>query len=144
MTLVVDAAPLVALADANDARSLAVLRCLERERGELVLPAPITVEADYFLGERLGGEAQERFVEDIASGLYRLEGLTTAEHREVHRLMQHYRGLRPGLADLSVVILAFRFNTLRILTFDYRHFRAMRPLQGGSFQLLPIDEADDA
>jgi hypothetical protein len=27
----------------------------------------------------------------------------------------------------------------RLLTFDERHFRTIRPLQGGSFTLLPAD-----
>lgn len=45
-----------------------------------------------------------------------------------------------GLADLSVLAVARRFNTLRILTFDERRFRTLRPLDGGSFVLLPAVE----
>jgi predicted nucleic acid-binding protein len=45
------------------------------------------------------------------------------------------------LADLSIVVLAHRFRTTRIATFDERHFRALRPLDGGSFTLLPADAA---
>jgi len=48
--------------------------------------------------------------------------------------------LRLGLADLSVVVLARKLKTRRILTFDQRRFRAIRPLQGGSFTLLPADQ----
>jgi hypothetical protein len=40
---------------------------------------------------------------------------------------------------LSVVILAHRFRTRRLLTFDERHFHAITPLAGGSFTLLPRD-----
>jgi predicted nucleic acid-binding protein len=47
--------------------------------------------------------------------------------------------LKLGLADLAVVIMARRHDTLRILTFDERDFRAVTPLQGGAFQLLPAD-----
>jgi hypothetical protein len=37
--------------------------------------------------------------------------------------------------------LAGRYRTRRLLTFDERHFRALRPLGGrGQFKLLPIDE----
>ena len=50
--------------------------------------------------------------------------------------MQH---LNLGLADLSVAVLASRLGTRRILTFDQRHFRAVRPIQGGTFTLLPDD-----
>ena len=49
------------------------------------------------------------------------------------------RGGYPGLADLSLVVLAARFKTTTLLTFDERHFRNIEPLQGGRFTLLPID-----
>jgi hypothetical protein len=32
-----------------------------------------------------------------------------------------------------------RLGTRRILTFDQRHFRAVRPIHGGVFTLLPAD-----
>ncbi len=44
-----------------------------------------------------------------------------------------------GVADLSVAIVAHKLRTRRILTFDERYFRAVRPLQAGEFTLLPAD-----
>jgi hypothetical protein len=41
-----------------------------------------------------------------------------------------------------VVILAHRFRARRLLTFDERDFRAVTPLAGGSFTLLPRDGMD--
>jgi predicted nucleic acid-binding protein len=42
------------------------------------------------------------------------------------------------LADATpLVALAARLHTNRILPFDERHFRVVRPLQGGAFELLP-------
>jgi predicted nucleic acid-binding protein len=55
-------------------------------------------------------------------------------------LNDQYRDLDVGLTDLSLIVIAARFGTTRILTFDERHFRTMRPLQGGVFALLPFDE----
>jgi predicted nucleic acid-binding protein len=37
------------------------------------------------------------------------------------------------------LVLAARHRTKRILTFDERDFRRLRPLDGGSFTLLPAD-----
>jgi predicted nucleic acid-binding protein len=54
-------------------------------------------------------------------------------------LERQYADLRPGLADLSVVVIAARLRATRILTFDERHFRAIRPLYGDAFTLLPAD-----
>jgi len=78
-----------------------------------------------------------------AAPLVALANISDPQRAAVGRVFQ--ADLRLGLADLSVVVLAARLDTLRILTFDYRHFRAVRPLQGGSFVLLPMDEnAEDA
>ncbi|HEV8635715.1 MAG TPA: hypothetical protein VG370_15925 [Chloroflexota bacterium] len=49
------------------------------------------------------------------------------------------RGRAIGLADASLVVLAQRFRTRRLLTFDERAFRNVAPLQGGAFLLLPAD-----
>jgi hypothetical protein len=43
----------------------------------------------------------------------------------------------PGLADLSLVVLASRLDTRRLARFDLRRFRDLRPLAGGAFELLP-------
>lgn len=47
--------------------------------------------------------------------------------------------MRIGLADASLVILAARYGTTRLLTFDEKHFRVIRPLQADAFTLLPAD-----
>ena len=44
-----------------------------------------------------------------------------------------------GLAGASVVVLAAQHVTTRVLTLDLRHFRAMEPIQGGHFTILPAD-----
>ena len=56
----------------------------------------------------------------------------------VVHLERRYADLDVGLADLSVVVLAERWGTRRPLTLD-DHFRALRPLAGGQFTLLPFD-----
>jgi predicted nucleic acid-binding protein len=80
-----------------------------------------------------------RFLDDVAAGRFRVEGLTPAEHGIALELDQAYGDLRLGLADLSVLVLAHRFRTRRLLTFDERDFRAVRPIAGGAFTLLPAD-----
>ncbi len=50
-----------------------------------------------------------------------------------------YADLDLGLADCALVVLAARHRTTRILSFDERHFRAIAPLHGTAFTLLPAD-----
>jgi uncharacterized protein len=76
----------------------------------------------------------------VADGRLRVEGLSREEHDIVLDLDGRYSDLDVGLADLSVVVMAQRFRTRRLLTFDERHFRKLRPIAGGTFTLLPADQ----
>jgi hypothetical protein len=44
-----------------------------------------------------------------------------------------------GLADCALIVQAARRRTTRILSFDERRFRAVTPLYGDAFTLLPAD-----
>lgn len=139
MTLILDAAPLVALADAREPQLEALLKIREEEEGSLVLPAPVAAEVDYLLGVRFGEAARRAFLSDLAARRYDVACLEAGDYRTVAELDARYADLGLGLADCSILVLAERFGTWRLLSFDERHFRAVTPLQGGSFQLLPAD-----
>lgn len=141
MTLIVDAAPLITLVDRRDRLQSTVERILSDEPGELVLPAPVSAEVDYLVRERLGRAAHREFLAELADGTFQVACLEQTDYELVVRYDGQYADLDLGLADISVVILAHRFKTRRILTFDERHFRAVRPLDGGSFVLLPRDSS---
>lgn len=139
MTLILDAAPLVAAGDVRDPMGPAVRQLISQEPGDLVIPAPMTAEVDYLLGQRLGRRARLAFLSDLAAGRFQVICLDGADCQLILQYEERYADLDVGLADLSVVALARRFQTNRILTFDERHFRALRPQAGGGFILLPAD-----
>lgn len=139
MTLLLDAGPLVALADAGEPRRDAILAAIRDEPGSLVIPAPTTAEVDYLLGQRLGDPARRAFLTDLAAGRFTVACLERKDYATVADLEARYADLRLGLADCALVVLAKRHETTRILSFDERHFRAVAPLGGGSFTLLPAD-----
>lgn len=139
MTLILDAAPLVASADAKEPKLDALLRIRDQEEGPLVLPAPVATEVDYLLGVRFGEAARRAFLSDLAAQRYEVACLEASDYATVASLDARYADLGLGLADCSVVVLAERYETRRLLSFDERHFRAVSPLQGGSFALLPAD-----
>jgi len=139
LTLIVDAAPLVALADAAEPRRAAILETLREEPGSLVIPAPTTAEVDFLLAQRFGDAARRAFVGDLAAGRFTVDCLEREDYAMVDELEARYEGLGLGLADCALVILARRHRTRRVLSFDERHLRAVAPLDGGAFTLLPAD-----
>jgi uncharacterized protein len=137
--LIVDAAPVLALANAGDRSHRAVSAVLRDWPGALVIPAPVTAEIDFLLGRRIGRAARLAFLDDLAASRFRVESLDAVEHGEARALEERYADLDLGLADCALVVLARRLATRAILTFDERHLRAVQPLQGGTFTLLPAD-----
>jgi len=139
LTLVIDAGPLVALADANEPRRDAILDAIRDEPGSLVIPAPTTAEIDHLLGRRFGDAARRAFLADLAAGRFTVACLEREDYATVAELEARYADLKLGLADCSLIVLAQRHQTTRILSFDERHLRAVAPLDGGLFTLLPAD-----
>lgn len=139
MALIVDAGALYAQADRNDPDHAAVIETLQRERGALVTSQVAAAEADYLILTRLGVDVELAFLDDLATGTFQADGLGADEIGTARDLARGHRDLKLGLADASLVVLAHRHRTRRLLTLDERCFRAITPIQGGAFQLLPHD-----
>jgi predicted nucleic acid-binding protein len=105
-----------------------------------VLSPLSAAEVDCFLQKLRGRHGNAEFVTDLGAGRLEVPCLERADFAAIGELNRRYRDLSPGIADLSMVVLAARYGTTRLLTFDQRHFRLIRPLQGGVFTLLPFDE----
>jgi predicted nucleic acid-binding protein len=139
VALIVDAGALYAQADVAEPHHEAVVEVLTVEREELVTSQLVVAEADYLILKRLGVDVEIAFLEDLEAGTYTVDCLTQAELGIARELVEQYRDLELGVADASLVVLAQRHATQRILTLDERAFRAVTPLQGGAFTVLPAD-----
>lgn len=140
MRLIVDTTPIIAQVEPDHPGRAPAAAVLEGE-SRLPMLSPATIaEIDYFLQKKRGPHGNATFISDLAAGRFEIAHLDVADFVEIDRLNRRYRDLSPGIADLSIVVLAARYRTTRILTFDQKHFRLLRPLQGGTFTLLPFDE----
>jgi len=139
MTLIADAGTLFAQADADDPEHEAVVALLEAESGPLVTSQVAVAEADYLILTRLGVEVELAFLDDLAAGTFVVDCLDRKELGAARDLARRYRDLELGLADASLAVLADRHRTERIASFDERAFRAITPLRGGAFTILPAD-----
>ena len=138
--LILDTGPLLAPARSTDPLSRRVAALLRSETQQPILPAPVAAELDYMLTARRGPQGNAALLRDLAAGRFEVANLELADYATINWLNERYYALGAGLTDLSLVVVAARYRTTRLLTFDQRHFRALRPLQGGAFVLVPFDE----
>lgn len=140
MAVVIDAGPLIALGDPRDPRHVSTREFLESSTEALFLSPFVAAEIDHLLAEHAGTQAEFAFIADIARGSFILEPFDAPDVAECLRVMDAYQELDIRLADASIVVLAHRHGTDRVLTFDQRHFRTMRTRDGRPFKVLPADE----
>jgi uncharacterized protein len=137
--IVLDTSGLLAAIDSSQRRHESARRALESDAGPLLLSPFVLAELDYLLLTRVGVAAEVLLLDEVAEGAYHLESFGSEDVRAAKELIDRYHGLKIGIAEASVVVIAARAGTNRILTLDERHFRAIRPLRGRTFQLLPKD-----
>jgi predicted nucleic acid-binding protein len=135
--LVCDTSGLIAYFDASDAHHGAVSTAVEAEPGPFIVSPYVLAELDYLLATRRGVNAQLTVLRELTGGAWTLACCEIDEVREAGDVVDRYRDQDVGIADASIVVLAGRFKTDRILTLDHRHFRVLRTVTGNSFALLP-------
>jgi uncharacterized protein len=111
----------------------------EADPGPVILSPFVLAELDYLLLTRAGVKAELQLLQEVAGGVYELASFGRADTGRAAEVAERYAGLKLGLADASIVVLADRYRTTRLLTFDERHFRAVSPLSAPAFTLLPAD-----
>lgn len=133
----VDAGPLYAYVDRDDAHHAASLELLETHAGPLVVPTLVITEVTYLLATRLGADAEVRFLGDLASGAFSVEPVAAGDWLRIAELVARYRDLPLGSVDASVVATAERLGLVDVATVDRRHFSVVRPAHVDAFTLLP-------
>jgi len=114
-------------------------RALEQAASPLILSPFVLCELDYLLRTSVGIETELRFLEELAVSVYALAAFDADDVDQAARIIEQYADLEVGLADASIVVLAERYGTDRILTLDERRFRTLRTRAGRPFSLLPAD-----
>jgi len=136
--IVLDTSVIYALLDRADRRHEETVAWYETVDEDLATTPLVLAEADHLAATRGGPAAVRAFRRDVAEGAYLIEWWDAAPTEAVE-VAERYEDLGLGLTDASLVALATRLQTLRIATFDERHFRAVRPSRGSHFVLLPLD-----
>jgi uncharacterized protein len=135
--LVCDTSGLLAFFDASDAYCGAVTGVIDADPGPFVVSPYVIAELDYLLATRRGVTAELAALTELSGGAWELPMLDAADLREMCRFIDRYRDQDIGVADASLVLLAHRYRTDRLLTLDNRHFSVIRPKAGKAFTVLP-------
>jgi predicted nucleic acid-binding protein len=137
VALVLDTGPIVALLDASDPAHDRCVAMVARLGEDLVVPAAVLVEVDYWLLKLYGHEPWQTFAADVENGAYRLHPLSTHTLTRAAQIEQEYASLDLGLVDASVIATCEELDESKVATLDRRDFSVVRPRHREYLTLLP-------
>jgi predicted nucleic acid-binding protein len=137
VALILDTGPLYAALDRDDAAHRACRHLIEATSEPLIVPAPVLVEVDYWIHQRLHPGVLVALLDDIAAGAYVVEDLLPQDYRRVRELCDRYADADIGFVDAAVLAVVERLNEPKLATLDRRHFGFLRPRHVDALRLLP-------
>ena len=139
--ILLDTSGLLAWIDSGQRQHGRTVDAMAAARPPFLLSPFVLAEIDYLLATRVGPEAEQALLREVAAGAFRLEAFTAADIALALEIIERFGEQRIGLADASLVVLANRHSVAEILTLDERHFRVLRTAAGQPFRLVPADGA---
>ncbi|MEA3642664.1 MAG: PIN domain-containing protein [Lamprobacter sp.] len=114
--MLVDAGPLIALFNANDAHHTRCLRWIKGNTDRLITTSGVLTEASHVLDRRVGIQAAIDCLSWVDAALLVHE---TASHlKGTIDVMQRYQDLPADYVDAELVALANRLGVFRVATLD--------------------------
>jgi predicted nucleic acid-binding protein len=131
----VDAGPLVALIDSDDAYHDACVIASASIRTPMLTVWPVFAEAMYLV--RRVHDGHDRLWDTFENGTFQIADLDAEDCARMRHLMRKYRDLPMDLADAALVALAERERTNHIFTIDRRGFSVYKPAGMKRFEIIP-------
>jgi predicted nucleic acid-binding protein len=137
VALILDTGPLYAALDRSDAAYAACRQLIEAATEQLVIPAPVLVEVDYWIHQRLHPGILLVLLDDVDAGAYRVEDVQPEDYRRIGELCNQYSDADIGFVDAAVLAIVERLREPKLATLDRRHFGMLRPRHVAALRLVP-------
>lgn len=137
MALVLDTSVLFANLDDSDKDHRSCQELLEDSSEQLIIPAPVLVELDYWVRKFATPDAWLSFCQDVHSRVYTVFPVDGELLLKAAQLQAKYDDLPLGLVDAVVFTTCEVLGEPKVATLDHRHFSILRKDDGSSLKVLP-------
>ena len=137
MPAIIDTSAILALLRTAEPMHAAVASAVAAERGAIVVPLTVVVEAAQIIGRRLGPAAESTWLISLVRSAWQIESAEITDLERAAELMDRYRDADIGFVDATIVAIAERLGSVRLYTLDRRDLTIIRPRHVTAFELLP-------
>jgi len=123
--------------DPREKSHLELRKIAQSRKQELIISPYVVAEFDYMISKANSEDFSLRALNNLLIAPFELVQLTTVDFITATEVMAKYQDLNIGITDASLIALAARFETSKIMTLDRRHFSAMKLLSGKPVQMIP-------
>ena len=113
-----DTGPILAMLDRDDPDHGRCVALVNSTLEDLVVPSPVLGEVDHWCRKVLDPSVWQAFVEDIATGAYRLFDLDPPALQRAAAPETECADLRLGFVDAAVIVTCERFDEPKVATLD--------------------------
>ncbi|MFM7212900.1 MAG: PIN domain-containing protein [Actinomycetota bacterium] len=133
--ILADTSGLLSLYNRREPTHPSVAEAVAQEQGPFVVSPYVVAELDYLVSTRLGADAEQRVLAELATPAYVLASVDRDDLRACAELISRHAGI--GVTDASMLVLADRLGIARVLTLHRRHFEAVRTPSGRALAIVP-------
>jgi len=133
---VADTGCVVALLNNADPMHSAV-QTVYNQYQKILLPQTVLTEVAYLLGRDSGIATVVTLLRSISASRFRLVALTEQDLNRAAEILEQYTDSRVDFVDATVMAVAERYNSTKILTLERRDFELFRPRHCNNFEILP-------
>jgi predicted nucleic acid-binding protein len=137
MALVLDTGVIYAALDRGDPAHEPCISLIQGTREQPIIPDPVLVELDYWLGQAGSLDIWLQFGQDVAAGAYALWPMDSSLLNEVAALQHRFHDQPIGFVDAAVFSTCVALGEDKVATLDRRHFSVLRTQEGGALRILP-------
>ena len=127
MQILLDTSAIIALSDRRHRLNKDIIDLASQKESICIIPSTVAVEVCQLLKYRFGSKYEKKFLEEINKSSFILETVTFKDIPRILQILTKYEDLNAGYVDSSIVAIAERLATNKILTLDRKHFSVFIP-----------------
>jgi uncharacterized protein len=136
LIVLVDTSAIIAISDRRHILYNQFNKLMQSGDNVYIVPVAVATEACYILNNRFGPRFEINLIKEIIETNFILEPVAFEDLSRILELLIKYEDLNLGFADGSIVAIAERLKTNKILTLDRKHFDVVIPKGFDYFDIL--------
>ncbi len=136
MQILLDTSAIISLSDKGHHLNEVIKNLAIKEENLCIIPSSVAVEVCQLLKYRFGSRYEIKFLEDIYRSSFIMDTIKYDDIPRIIQILAKYEDLNVGYVDASIVAVAERLGTNKIITLDKKHFNVLVPSGFECFDIL--------